>query len=96
MQPDECMTLAANFNCVFKKYSYKIFQFGKIKKYLDKNTHILVCKQTILPLVEYVSFMLCFNSTRDVEKLQKLQNRCLRSCLEILKLLKLMTEHVLS
>ena len=30
-----------------------------------------------------MSFMLCLNSARDVEKLQKLQNRCLRSCFNI-------------
>ena len=80
---DECMTLSANFNNIFKKFSYKIFQFGKIKKYLDLTTRILVYKQTILPLVEYVSFMLCINNVRDVEKLQKIQNRCLRSCFNI-------------
>ena len=54
-----------------------------MKGYLDKKPRILVYKQTILPLVEYVSFMLCFNNIRDVDKLQKLQNRCLRSCLDI-------------
>ena len=83
VQLDECMTLTTNFNSIFKKYSYKIFQFGKIRKYLDKNTRILVYKQTILPLVEYVSVMLCLNNACDVNKLQKLQNRCLRSCLDI-------------
>ena len=51
---DECMTLATNFNSLFKKYSYKIFQFGKIRKYLDISTRVLVYKQTILPLVEFL------------------------------------------
>ena len=50
---------------------------------MDTYTRILVYKQTILPLVEYVSFMLCFNNTRDVDKLQRLQNRCLRSCYDV-------------
>ena len=82
---DECMTLSANFNSTFKKYSYKIFQFGKMRKYLDIRTRTLVYKQTILLLVEYVSFMLCLNSSCDAEKLQKLQNsyRCLRSCFNV-------------
>ena len=40
-------------------------------------------KQTILPLVEYVSFMLLLNRACDVEKLQRLQNRCLCMCLDI-------------
>ena len=80
---DECLNLCSNFNSIFKKYSYKIFQFGKIKKYIDRKTRILVYKQTILPLVQYVSFMLSFNRACDVEKLQKLQNRCLRMCFDI-------------
>ena len=80
---DECLNLNANFNKIFKKYSYKIFQFGKIRKYINIDTRILVYKQTILPLVEYVSYILCLNTKQDVDKLQKLQNRCLRMCLDI-------------
>ena len=80
---DECMTLSPNFNNIYKKYSHKTYQFGKIRRYMSVPTRILVYKQTILPLVEYVSFMLCLNSTRDIEKLQRLQNRCLRLCLDV-------------
>ena len=80
---DECMNLNANFNSIFKKYSYKIYQFGKIRKYIDSKTRVLLYKQTILPLVEYVSFMLSFNNIHDVGKLQKLQNSCLRFCYDV-------------
>ena len=34
--------------------------------------------------MEYVSFMLSFNNIGDVDKLQKLQNRCLRMCLDVI------------
>ena len=47
------------------------------------DTRILVYKQTILPLVEYVSFILCLSNKHEVEKMQKLQNRCLRMCFDI-------------
>ena len=80
---DECLNLNANFNNIFKKYSYKIFQFGKIKRYINLDTRILVYKQTILPLVEYVSYILCLSTKHDVDKLQKLQNGCLRMCFDI-------------
>ena len=80
---DECLNIKSNYNSIFKKYSYKVFQFGKIKKFIDKKTRILVYKQTILPLVEYVSFMLYLNRKCEVDKLQRLQNRCLRMCLDI-------------
>ena len=58
-------------------------QFCKIKKFIDKATRILVYKQTILPFVEYVSFVLYLNRNCDIEKIQRLQNRCLRMCLDI-------------
>ena len=80
---DDSMSLKPNFNSIYKKFSHKIYQFGKIRKYIDSPTRILVYKQTILPLVEYVSFMLYLNTAREVEKLQKLQNRCLRLCLNV-------------
>ena len=70
-------------NSVFKKFSYKIHQFGKIKKFLDIPTRVLVYKQTVLPLTEYVSFVICLNNRNDVDKLQKLQNRALRMCYNI-------------
>ena len=80
---DECLTMKPNFNNVFKKFSYKIHQFGKIKKYLNVDTRLLVYKQTVLPLSEYVSFMMYLNTKHDVDKLQRLQNRALRMIYDI-------------
>ena len=50
---------------------------------MNIETRTLVNKQTVLPLVEYVSFALNFNNSYDVDKLQKLQNRDLRLCYDI-------------
>ena len=80
---DECLNMQANFNNVFKKFSHKNYQFAKIRKYVDTNTRILIYKQTVLPLVEYVSFMMSLNNMSDIEKLQRLQNRSLRLCYNI-------------
>ena len=80
---DGCLNLKQNYNNIFKKFSYKIHQFGKIKRFLDTPTRVLVYKQTIMPLVEYVSYMLNMNNNQEVEKLQRLQNRALRMCFNI-------------
>ena len=72
---DSTMTLNANINYIFKKFSYKVFQFTKIRHYLDIKTRVLVYKQTIMPLAEYAGFLLNLNRKHDIEKLQKLQNR---------------------
>ena len=80
---DECLKLKENYNNVYRKFSYKVYQFGKIKKYIDKPTRILVYKQTVMPLVEYVSFMLNMNTNQEIVKLQRLQNRALRMCFDV-------------
>ena len=80
---DETLNLESNFNIIFKKFSYKIFQFSKIRKYLPLRVRVLVYKQTILPLVEYVSYLVFLNRKHDVDKLQKLQNKALRLCYDI-------------
>ena len=80
---DECLTMKPNFNNIFKKFSYKIFQFAKIRKFLNIETRVLVYKQTVLPLIEYVSFVMCLNNKQHVDKLQKLKNRALRMCYNI-------------
>ena len=81
---DETMNLESNFNNIFKRFSHKVFQFSKIKNYLNPKTRVLVYKQTVLPFVEYISSLLFLNRKHDVEKLQKLQNKALRICLDII------------
>ena len=72
-----------NFNTVLKKYSHRIYQFGKVRKFLCFEDRVLVYKQTVLPLSEYVSFVMTLNNKQDTDKLQKLQNRALRLCYNI-------------
>ena len=80
---DECLHMKPNFNQTIKKFSNKIYQFGKIIKYLNTETRSLVYKQTIMPLVEYVSFVLNLNTKHEIDKLQRLQNKALRMCFNI-------------
>ena len=80
---DETMSMDANYNNIFKRFSYKVFQFSKIKSYLTISMRILVYKQTVLPFIEYISSLLFLNRKLDVDKLQKLQNKALRMCLDI-------------
>ena len=35
---DKCLTMRQNYNSIFKKFSYKIYQFSKIKKFLNTET----------------------------------------------------------
>ena len=75
--------MKSNFNSVFKKFSFKIFQFAKIRIFLDNETRVLVYKQTVLPLTECVSYVMSLNNKHDVDKLQKFQNRAVRMCYNV-------------
>ena len=55
---DEVMNLEANFNNIYKRFPNNVFQFSKIKNYLNSKTPILVYKQTVLPFMEYTSSLL--------------------------------------
>ena len=72
-----------NFNNIINEFLYKCHQFGKIRKYLNTETSLLVYKQTVLPLTEYVCFVMSLKSKHEFEKLQRLQNRALRMCYSI-------------
>ena len=73
--------MKSNFNQIIKKFANKIYQFGKIIKYINTETRILVYKQTIMPLVEYVSFTLNLNTVH--ESVRQMQNKALRMCFNI-------------
>ena len=44
------MTMSSNFNSIFKKFSHKIFQFGKIRKYI--NTAMQSCPEPVQECVK--------------------------------------------
>ena len=67
---DETINLESYFNTIFKKLSYKLFQFSKIRKYLPIFRYY---KQAVLSLVEYVCYLMYLNRKHNINKLQKLQ-----------------------
>ena len=80
---DECLTLKPHFNTILKKFTYKVFQFGKLTHFLNIKYRILIYKQTVLPLLEYVSCILYLCNKHELDKLQKVQNRALRHIFSI-------------
>ena len=92
VQIDECLTLQKHFNYICRKFAQKFVKLSKLKNSVDDNTRILLYKQTILPLVEYADIMLYHVRKHDLEKLQRLQNKALRLCLDIINPQDISTE----
>ena len=79
--------LDANLN--FHKYlqdciqraTYKIHMLAKIRSYIDFNSALTIYKTMILPIFEYGDIAYDQADIKSLDKLQTLQNRALRICI---------------
>ena len=77
-----------DMNLTFHKYlqdciqraSYKIYIVAKIRYYIDINTALTIYKTMILPIFEYGDIAYDLADRKSLDKLQTLQNRALRIC----------------
>ena len=80
---DNKLTLEKNISKTVSSASSRCYMLGKMRRNMSKPTAILIYKQTILPVLEYCGFL--FNSVVQMQhkRLQQVQNRCLRICLNV-------------
>ena len=78
-----------DMNLNFHKYlqgciqraTHKIYMLSKIRRYIDVNTATTIYKTMILPVMEYGDVVYENSDLKLLDKLQILQNRALRICL---------------
>ena len=56
----------------------RIITLARLQKLLDLKTTLLVYKQTILPILDYLSILVNSSTCRKNSKLQPVQNRAIR------------------
>ena len=52
----------------------------KIRKYLNDDVALLIYRSMLLPYFDYADVIFSNSNTGDLDKLQRLQNKCLRLC----------------
>lgn len=77
---DDCMNLQAYFSEVISRLQHKIVMLCKIRPFIDTNTALIIYKTHILSQLEYGSIFIDNLPVNYLNKLQRLQNRCLRIC----------------
>ena len=74
-----------NFNhhiaSVVRNVLHKMTLLAKVKQFLQNNTALQIYKSMLLPYLDYADVIFHKSNSRDLNKLQRLQNRCLRICL---------------
>ena len=61
----------------------KLISLARLRKYMDMHTSLLIYKQMILPLLDYMCIIVESATSRVIKKLQPLQNRAVKIVLGI-------------
>ena len=75
---DDTLTFASFLREKCNKINMRIYQFGRMRKYISSDIASLIYKQTILPICEYADLMVNSGPERSIARLQKVQDRALR------------------
>ena len=66
-----------------KIVSHKIYLLSKIRKWITEDTAVFIYKSMIAPILDYGDIIYMGGLSANLSKLQRLQNRALRICLNI-------------
>ena len=75
---DKNLTFEKFVSATIGKVNGRLITLARIRTMLDARTCLLIYKQTILPILDYVSVLVNSSTQRRISKLQPLQNRAVR------------------
>ena len=78
---DPILNYSQHVSSIIRCVHHKISLLVKVKRYLNNDVALKVYKSMILPYLDYADVIFCKANATDLDKLQKLQNRCLKLCM---------------
>ena len=78
---DKSLTYIKHIQSCISNVSHKMFILSKIRPYINTNIAITIYKNLIVPFLDYGDILFINASIELLNKLQRLQNKCLRICL---------------
>lgn len=78
---DSKLTMAPQADSMVQKANYLSYRFVKLRTGLSRSIATLLYKQTVLPKIDYCSFVTMVAPNTYTEKIQRIQNRMLRQCI---------------
>ena len=75
---DNKLNFETFLNGTISRVSGRLITFARIRKLLDVQTGLLIYKQTILPILDYVCILVNSSTQRKISKLQPLQNKAVK------------------
>ena len=78
---DPVLNFGQHVSSIIKTVHHKIIILSKVKRYLNPDVALKIYKTMVLPYFDYADVIYSKARAGDLDKLQRLQNRCLRLCL---------------
>ena len=75
---DHALSYDKHLDNVVNKTTQKLFIFRKIRRFINQSTAVIIYKQMILPLLEYCSFLTNSGKKSKIDKVDKVQSKCIR------------------
>ena len=75
---DEFLAYDKHLSNVVNRTTQKLYIFRKIRRFISQSTAITVNKQMILPLLEYCNIIFNSGSKSKLDKIDKIQSKCIR------------------
>ena len=83
MDLDATLNFDKHINSTISKVSHKLWILGRIRKYGTTKMAVKIYKSHVTPYFDYCDVIYMGGSTVKLEKLQRLQNRGLKTCLRL-------------
>ena len=77
---DNGLSFKLQIQLTINKILHKLYILSKTRQYLTEKTAIVIYKSMILPYFDYGDIIYMFSSKNDLEKLERLQERCIHIC----------------
>ena len=78
---DKSLTFNKHVQQCINRVSHKLFLLSKIRSYISEYMATTIYKTPIVPYLDYGDVLFINASRERLNKLQRLQNKCLRICL---------------
>ena len=75
---DSGLCFEKGLNDIVRQVNHRLFNFGKVRKFINRRAAITIYNSTILPILEYADYLVESSRASFGLKLQSLQNRGLR------------------
>ena len=75
---DYTLSYDKHLDSVSNKTTQKLYIFRKIRRFISQSTAVTVYKQMILPLLEYCNVLFNSGKKSKIDKIDKIQSKCIR------------------